>query len=125
MEPRIVEAHPEPAIVGDEKAPSVTAKSDSSEESTDEITDLFVSFPPIKGREPEQNPLTIRAVLIGICLGSLVNASNVYLGESEARLRNGGNILTRGNRFEDWFHLQCQHVWCHFRVCHRHIFSPR
>ncbi|CAG9982234.1 unnamed protein product [Clonostachys byssicola] len=80
MEPRIVEAQAEPAIVGDEKAPSVTAKSDSSEESNDEITDLFVSFPPIKGREPEQNPLTIRAVFIGICLGSLVNASNVYLG---------------------------------------------
>lgn len=95
MEPRIVEAHAEPAIVGDEKAPSVTAKSDSSEESTDEITDLFVSFPPIKGREPEQNPLTIRAVLIGIILGSLVNASNVYLGESKPGLSTDRSILTR------------------------------
>lgn len=30
---------------------------------------------------PEGNPLTIRAVVVGCILGSLVNASNVYLGE--------------------------------------------
>lgn len=51
------------------------------EDSEDEaITDLFSSFPTPKGVEPEPNPLTIRAVLTGIVLGSLVNASNVYLG---------------------------------------------
>ncbi|GKT40533.1 metal-nicotianamine transporter YSL2 [Colletotrichum spaethianum] len=46
----------------------------------DEITDLFVPFPEVKGLEPEGNPLTVRAVVVGIILGSLVNASNVYLG---------------------------------------------
>ncbi len=42
--------------------------------------DLFVPFPPLKGVAPEASPLTVRAVLIGIILGSLCNASNVYLG---------------------------------------------
>ncbi|CCF38382.1 OPT oligopeptide transporter [Colletotrichum higginsianum] len=52
-----------------------------SEISGDEdVTDLFVPFPEVKGLEPEGNPLTFRAVLVGIILGSLVNASNVYLG---------------------------------------------
>ncbi|KAF5516741.1 putative oligopeptide transporter [Colletotrichum siamense] len=46
----------------------------------DQITDLFSPFPEVKGIEPEENPFTIRAVLTGIILGSLVNASNVYLG---------------------------------------------
>lgn len=49
-------------------------------DSDDEHLDLFTSFPPIKGAIPEKSPLTFRAVLIGIILGSLVNASNVYLG---------------------------------------------
>ena len=44
------------------------------------ITDLFSTLPPIKGLPDEGNPLTVRAVVIGICLGSLCNASNVYLG---------------------------------------------
>lgn len=66
----------------DEKNPQdqdVDRKSDSEEEEA--ITDLFASFPPAKGVAHEENPLTARAVLIGIVLGSLVNASNVYLGE--------------------------------------------
>lgn len=42
--------------------------------------DLFVSFPLLKGVPLEESPLTVRAVLIGIVLGSLCNASNVYLG---------------------------------------------
>ncbi|KAJ9134111.1 Oligopeptide transporter [Pleurostoma richardsiae] len=46
----------------------------------DQITDLFVPFPPAKGIEPEASPLTFRAIVTGIVLGSLVNASNVYLG---------------------------------------------
>lgn len=62
-----------------EKEPSVDVKSDVSE-GDPPITDLFSSFPPIKGVEHEENPLTIRAVLVGVLLGSLVNASNVYLG---------------------------------------------
>lgn len=47
-----------------------------------EVLDLFTSFPLVKGIEPEPSPLTARAVLTGIVLGSLVNASNVYLGKS-------------------------------------------
>ncbi len=53
---------------------------ESESEDNDNITDLFVSFPPIKGGHHEKNPLTIRAVIVGVILGSLVNASNVYLG---------------------------------------------
>lgn len=66
-----------------EKRASVAAASDLKPESDTEdeqITDLFSSFPPLKGIEEEPNPLTARAVIIGILLGSLVNASNVYLG---------------------------------------------
>jgi hypothetical protein len=43
--------------------------------------DMFKPFPLLEGVPIEENPLTLRAVLIGIILGSLVNASNVYLGE--------------------------------------------
>ncbi|KAL6810319.1 OPT oligopeptide transporter domain-containing protein [Trichoderma sp. SZMC 28015] len=77
----------EPEYVGDggvqEKRVSVEVnlKSDGEDEEEEgAITDLFTSFPAIKGVEPEPNPLTVRAVLTGIVLGSLVNASNVYLG---------------------------------------------
>ncbi|UNI22959.1 hypothetical protein JDV02_008802 [Purpureocillium takamizusanense] len=69
-----------------EKHPSVEAvdvasvTKSNSEETDERITDLFVSFPEVKGIAPETNPLTVRAVLTGIVLGSLVNASNVYLG---------------------------------------------
>lgn len=65
----------------DEKSPhsDVDLKSETDAED-DRITDLFTSFPMPKGIEPEPNPLTVRAVVVGIILGSLVNASNVYLG---------------------------------------------
>lgn len=66
-----------------EKRASVVAASElkpGQEVEDEEITDLFSSFPPLKGIEHEPNPLTARAVLVGIVLGSLVNASNVYLG---------------------------------------------
>ncbi|KAL0938504.1 oligopeptide transporter [Colletotrichum truncatum] len=53
-------------------------KSEHSQD--DEPLDLFSPFPEVKGIEPEENPLTVRAVLTGVVLGSLVNASNVYLG---------------------------------------------
>ncbi|KFA66446.1 hypothetical protein S40285_08527 [Stachybotrys chlorohalonatus IBT 40285] len=64
-----------------EKHASIDIDVKSDADSHDEaITDLFVSFPPIKGVLPEDRILTVRAVLIGMVLGSLVNASNVYLG---------------------------------------------
>ena len=55
-------------------------KSDADVSEEGAITDLFVSLPPLKGVPREENPLTVRAVLVGIILGSLCNASNVYLG---------------------------------------------
>ncbi|KAF5025367.1 hypothetical protein F66182_2532 [Fusarium sp. NRRL 66182] len=65
----------------DEKQPDFDLDLKSEADSEDErITDLFSSFPPAKGVEYESNPLTFRAVAVGIILGSLVNASNVYLG---------------------------------------------
>lgn len=65
----------------DEKEPHIDLDLKSEADSEDDrITDLFSSFPPSKGVEHEPNPLTARAVIVGIVLGSLVNASNVYLG---------------------------------------------
>ncbi|KAI3399294.1 hypothetical protein diail_7249 [Diaporthe ilicicola] len=46
----------------------------------DVIVDLFSPLPPLEGVPEEPMPLTIRALVVGIVLGSLVNASNVYLG---------------------------------------------
>lgn len=57
----------------------VDLKSETTE-GDEPITDLFANFPPLKGVPEEPNPLTVRAVIVGILLGSLVNASNVYLG---------------------------------------------
>ncbi|KAK7698275.1 hypothetical protein SLS64_012741 [Diaporthe eres] len=44
--------------------------------------DLFKPLPPLEGStvEKELNPLTIRSVVLGLVFGSLVSASNVYLG---------------------------------------------
>ncbi|QGI61236.1 hypothetical protein CEK27_005207 [Fusarium fujikuroi] len=65
----------------DEKEPHFDTDLKSEADSEDDrIVDLFSSFPPAKGVEHEPNPLTARAVIVGIILGSLVNASNVYLG---------------------------------------------
>jgi hypothetical protein len=89
----------EPEYVGDggikEKRVSVEVnlKPDEEEEEDEAITDLFVSFPPIKGIEAEPNPLTVRAVLTGIVLGSLVNASNVYLGKEPSCLINNLHLF--------------------------------
>lgn len=42
--------------------------------------DIFKPLPPLPGIPAEPNPLTLRAVVTGTVLGSLVNAANVYLG---------------------------------------------
>ncbi|KAI1865048.1 uncharacterized protein JN550_008594 [Neoarthrinium moseri] len=44
------------------------------------VVDLYQPLPPVEDAPEEQNPLTIRALVVGIVLGSLVNASNIYLG---------------------------------------------
>lgn len=95
LEPTVVGAPADPPIAS-EKQTSIDIDDLKSETSgNDAITDLFVSFPDVKGIEPEPNPLTIRACLIGIVLGSLVNASNVYLGRSisQSRISTFSNSL--------------------------------
>jgi hypothetical protein len=49
----------------------------------DEVAELDLYRPlPMDPNIPyENNPLTIRAVVVGCILGALVNASNLYLGE--------------------------------------------
>lgn len=46
-----------------------------------EKEDLFKPFPIDPTHQVEERILTIRALLVGLVLGSLVNASNVYLGK--------------------------------------------
>ena len=48
----------------------------------EEELDLYVPLQLHESVEHEVNPLTIRAVVVGIILGCLVNASNLYLGKS-------------------------------------------
>lgn len=51
-----------------------------SAEAVEPDIDLYVPLQMEGGIVDEHSPLTIRAVLVGIILGSLVNASNLYLG---------------------------------------------
>ena len=46
----------------------------------EEVLDLYKPFPIAEGTLLEDHILTIRAVTVGIVLGSLVSASNLYLG---------------------------------------------
>lgn len=55
-------------------------KIDVDEDEVEEL-DLYRPLPMDPNIPYEDNPLTIRAVLIGCILGALVNASNLYLGE--------------------------------------------
>ncbi|KAI1339400.1 OPT oligopeptide transporter protein-domain-containing protein [Xylariaceae sp. FL0016] len=66
----------EPTTMADEK--ELTYK--VSDEEVEEVLDLYVPLTMDPGIPHEPNPLTIRAVFVGICLGCLVNASNLYLG---------------------------------------------
>ncbi|KAH7040913.1 OPT oligopeptide transporter protein-domain-containing protein [Microdochium trichocladiopsis] len=45
-----------------------------------ELEDIYAPLATLPGIPEEPMPLTFRAVMVGIVLGSLVNASNVYLG---------------------------------------------
>lgn len=45
-----------------------------------EELDLYVPLKMDPNIPHEENPLTVRAVVVGILLGALVNASNLYLG---------------------------------------------
>lgn len=66
-------------------APLVDEKSDGKVDIGDgeeEELDLYVPLKMHDGLAYERNPLTARAVVVGILLGCLVNASNLYLGNN-------------------------------------------
>jgi len=84
----------------------------------DEQLDLFKPFPIDASHPVEDNILTIRSMVVGICLGALVNASNLYLGRFIIPLLGG---FTNNIRPENWFHIQRKYVWCHFRVRNRQV----
>ncbi|KAH8646364.1 OPT oligopeptide transporter [Xylariales sp. PMI_506] len=72
-----------------EKAPGINESPDAFEVFEDEkeplaheeeILDHRFPFPPLSGIIGEEQQLTIRAILIGSCLGAVVSASNLYLG---------------------------------------------
>lgn len=50
------------------------------EKELEEELDLYVPLKMDPNIPHEANPLTVRAVIVGIALGALVNASNLYLG---------------------------------------------
>lgn len=45
-----------------------------------EVLDNLFPFPPLKGIPDEEQQFSVRALVIGICLGAVVSASNIYLG---------------------------------------------
>ncbi|KAI1346060.1 OPT oligopeptide transporter protein-domain-containing protein [Xylaria sp. FL0043] len=78
------EAHvPEASAVTGPTEMQVDEKYDDlkvDEKEVDEELDLYVPLKMDPNIPPEDNPLTARAVVVGILLGALVNASNLYLG---------------------------------------------
>lgn len=50
------------------------------DEEETELLDNRFPFPPLKGIPEEEQQLTVRALVVGICLGAVVSASNIYLG---------------------------------------------
>jgi hypothetical protein len=55
---------------------------DVDEKEIEEELDLYVPLVMDPRIPHEPHPLTVRAVVVGILLGGLVNASNLYLGMS-------------------------------------------
>ena len=93
--------------------------SDAGEEIEEE--DLYLPLKMYADIPHEENPLTIRAVVVGVILGSLVSASNLYLGEQlRAFLSCQPGANTHG-RSQDGLHLQRQHVRCHLRLWHPEV----
>ncbi|KAI0138722.1 oligopeptide transporter [Hypoxylon sp. NC0597] len=78
-----------PADVADQTVNTAALEKDFNEKvdavdvdvlSVEADLDLYVPLKMEGGIVDEHDPLTIRAVIVGIILGSLVNASNLYLG---------------------------------------------
>lgn len=66
----------------DLKSHNVEVEKAGSDSDDLEDEDLFRPLIMDSSIPVEENPLTIRAVVVGCLLGSLVCASNLYLGES-------------------------------------------
>jgi hypothetical protein len=97
-------------------------------EEIQEDLDLYVPLKLDEAIPYEPNPLTLRAVVVGIILGSLVNASNLYLGKQPLPRHLGlwhshppGWLwqLTRTLRPEDRLHVPGidvrGHLWLWYR----------
>jgi hypothetical protein len=56
----------------------------SDEDDESEEPDFYVPLEMDPNLPAERNILTVRAAMVGIALGSLVNASNLYLGTCPA-----------------------------------------
>jgi hypothetical protein len=79
-----------PEMASDEKRPHSRGEKDMFvdidgektpvDEEESEILDNMFPFPPLKGIPEEEQQLTVRALVVGICLGGVVSASNIYLG---------------------------------------------
>jgi hypothetical protein len=80
------ESQPPIEDTADVKMHNVEIEKTGSEVDDDDIEeDLFRPLLMDPTIPHEENPLTIRAVVVGCILGSLVCASNLYLGECLAR----------------------------------------
>lgn len=91
MESTMAATQVRPAEFNDHTAQTPTLEKDINEkldginvdiDAVEPDLDLYVPLKMDGGIVDDHNPLTIRAVIVGICLGSLVNASNLYLGKS-------------------------------------------
>lgn len=89
MESTMAATQVRPAEFNDHTAQTPTLEKDINEkldginvdiDAVEPDLDLYVPLKMDGGIVDDHNPLTIRAVIVGICLGSLVNASNLYLG---------------------------------------------
>lgn len=69
-----------PSYTDDEKVPAAHSESEAALEETYDDHDVTRPFPidPLAAEETHQ--LTVRAIVVGCCLGAVVGASNIYLG---------------------------------------------
>ncbi len=74
------ESQPPVEPSADLKSHNVEVEKTDATSEDDEEEDLYKTLPMDPSIPYEENPLTLRAVVIGCVLGSLVCASNLYLG---------------------------------------------
>ncbi|KXJ92090.1 OPT oligopeptide transporter [Microdochium bolleyi] len=71
-----------PASVNEKQEPYFIDGDEKPVQNDDEheFLDNMQPFPPMKGQPEEDRQFTVRAVLVGVLLGAVVSASNIYLG---------------------------------------------